>query len=156
MTTILSFPQSFLRCFMFVLLNVKKIGARTTTDINIISMFHNFFSSLASSWYLSRFSPSFIFILLSSGTTKFTGWEYTFLWLKKKMFVYRQSSLKQKKNLSLSFQCLITFSLKNSWVQGGIIILLFFFRFKITGKQSKKNTSPKWMKERLWKKGKSW
>ena len=43
-----------------------------TFGITVIFMFHNFFGSLARSWYLSLFSPSFSFTQLSAGTTKST------------------------------------------------------------------------------------
>ena len=44
-------------------------------------MFHNFFNSLARSWYLSFFSHSFSFILLSAGTAKSTIFQILFFFV---------------------------------------------------------------------------
>ena len=47
-------------------------NAPITVGIIVTSMFHSFFNSLARSRYLSFFSHSFSFILLSAGTAKST------------------------------------------------------------------------------------
>ena len=47
-------------------------SAPVTIGITVIFMFHCFFSSLTRSWYLSLFSLSFSFILLSTRTAKST------------------------------------------------------------------------------------
>ena len=55
--------------------------APTTIGITITFMFHSFSSSLARSRYLSIFSPSFTFTLLSAGITKSTRWQGPFFFL---------------------------------------------------------------------------
>ena len=48
--------------------------------INVILMFHRFFSSLARSWYLSFLSLSFNFTLWSAETAESTIWPFFFWW----------------------------------------------------------------------------
>ena len=52
-----------------------------TVDIIVTCMFHSFFNPLARSRYLSFFSHSFSFILLSAKTAKFTILQVLFFWL---------------------------------------------------------------------------
>ena len=51
------------------------------TTIGITITFYSFLCSLARSKYLSVFSPSFIFTLLSAGTLKSSGWQVCFFLL---------------------------------------------------------------------------
>ena len=69
------------RPFSNPLVNVP--NAPITIGIIVTCMFHSFFSSLARSRYLSFFSHSFSFILLSAGTAKSTILQvlFFFCWL---------------------------------------------------------------------------
>ena len=52
--------------------------APTTNGIIVSCIFHGFFTSLARSKYFFIFSFSFIFTVWSTGTAKFTWWQFLF------------------------------------------------------------------------------
>ena len=124
-----------------------------TISINITFIFHSFFNSSARSWYLSFFSLSFNFTLLSAGTAKNTILQFLFLLL----IIIRSGCLTDIRwsvcmskpfgvcvshspglmlgYAHISFVCMVKFKLLAQFMltQSSIIILFYSYSFLLIG-----------------------